>query len=516
VPIRLALPGLLADGAALAAGAALPLAFAPFGRGPLAPLALAVLFALWMRTAPGRSAWRGWLFGLGVFGVGASWVRESFEFSAVPAAAAVALTALFVAYLAAFPALLGYLQARWAAGVERGLRLWAVLPAGWVIAEWGRGWLLTGFPWLAVGYSQIDTPLAGFAPIAGVYGVSAAVALCAAALVALLEGRWPSRLGYLGILLVIGLAGWAAGRVEWTSPAGEPRRVAIVQGNVAQQMKWRDGEREATLDRYLALTRAHWDAHLVVWPETAVPAFAHRVEGFLRALAAEAQSHGSAVLLGIPYADLESGHYYNSVMALAEESAFYHKRHLVPFGEYVPLAALLGRVLDLLNAPMSDFSAGPRDQPPLTIAALRVGVSICYEDVFGEKVIDQLPQATVLVNVSNDAWFGDSVAPDQHLEIARMRAVETGRPLVRATNTGVSALIDWRGRVSARAPQFEVWVLRGEVRPREGLTPYARGGNGPIVAGALGALLLAAVLTRRRARTGSPHSVGTAGSRLAR
>jgi apolipoprotein N-acyltransferase len=511
-PARVRLAG---DGLALAAGAALALAFAPVGLGLVAPLALATLFVLWSGCGPGRAAWRGWLFGLGLFGAGASWVRESFEFSEVPPAAAVALTALFVAYLAAYPALLGYAQAHGRRAIGRGTRLLLALPAGWVLAEWLRGWLLTGFPWLALGYSQIDTPLAGYAPVLGVYGVSAAVALTAGALVGLLAGPWRSRLGYLGLALAIGGAGWAAGRAEWTSAAGEPRQVAVLQGNVAQQLKWRDEERAATLERYLALTRGHWDADLIVWPETAVPAFAHRVEGFLRALAREAAEHGSGVVLGIPYADPESGRYYNSVLALGDPPALYHKRHLVPFGEFVPLAALLGRVLDLLNAPMSDFSAGPRDQPPLEVAGLRLGVSICYEDAFGEEVIDPLPEATLLVNLSNDAWFGDSIAPHQHLEIARMRALETGRELVRATNTGISALIDWRGRVTARGPQFEVHVLRGTVRPRSGATPYVRVGNAPVVVGALAALALAAAFRPTPARSGSPRSAGTAGSRPA-
>jgi apolipoprotein N-acyltransferase len=272
----------------------------------------------------------------------------------------------------------------------------------------------------------------------------------------------------------------------------------VVQGNVPQHLKWRDEERAATLERYLGLTRAHWDADLVVWPETAVPAFAHRARDFLADLAVEAEAHGATVLLGIPYADLGSGRYYNSVLALGRgEPALYHKRHLVPFGEFVPLSSVLGRVLDLLNAPMSDFSSGPRDQPPLLADGVRVGVSICYEDAFGEEVILALPAATLLVNVSNDGWFGDSIAPHQHLEIARLRARETGRDLVRATNTGISALMDHRGQVRGRSPQFEPHVLRGEVQPRTGTTPYARLGNLPVVAGAIALLALAAGLGRR-------------------
>ena len=291
------------------------------------------------------------------------------------------------------------------------------------------------------------------------------------------------------------------GHAEWTRPSGPARSVAVVQGNVAQDLKWRDEQRAASMAHHLALTRAHWDADLVVWPETAVPAFAHRVQGFLAELSDEARAHGADVLLGVPFRDAESGRYFNSVMALGSEIGVYHKRHLVPFGEYVPFSPVLGRVLDLLHAPMSDFSAGPAGQPPLPVDGLRVGVSVCYEDAFGEEVIDALPAADLLVNLSNDAWFGDTVAPHQHQQMARMRAVETGRDLVRATNTGVSALIDWQGSVTARVPQFQSVVLRGSVTPRSGTTPYAALGNVPVVLGAgltlLGVAAVGAFRSRR-------------------
>jgi apolipoprotein N-acyltransferase len=480
----------------VAAGGALPLAFAPWSWHLLAVLSLTALFWLWDRD-PVRAGWRGALFGLACFGVGTSWVRESFQFSDVPAPAAIALTALLVAYLALFPAALGYLQARLFPRLASTPRLLLVLPAGWVLGEWLRGWLLTGFPWLLVGSSQTDSPLGGLAPIGGVLAMSWAVALSAAGLVALARGGWLVRGAVTALLVTLWAAGWQGRAVEWTSAAGEPRRVAVVQGNVAQRLKWREEERAATLAHYLALTRAHWHAHLVVWPETAVPAFAHRVQDFLAALAEEAEAEGSAVLLGIPYADPATGRYYNSVLALGGQPALYHKRHLVPFGEFVPFEPLLGPILDLLNAPFSDFSRGPAGQPPLEAAGMRLGVSICYEDAFGAEVIEALPEATVLVNVSNDAWFGDSIAPHQHQQIARVRAMETGRDLVRATNTGISALIDWRGRLSREAPQFQSVVIEGEVQPRTGATPYVRVGDLPLLLAALLALGVAGSLRSR-------------------
>jgi apolipoprotein N-acyltransferase len=494
-------------------GAALPLAFAPWELSPLAPLLLAVLFGLWLQPqAPGRAALRGWLFGLGFFGAGTSWVRESFGFSDVPAAAALVLTAGFVAFLALYPALLGYLQGRLAGGLSGRWRALGVLPAGWVLLEWVRGWFLTGFPWIQVGYSQVEAPLGWLAPVFGAYGVGWAVAASAGLLVVLARGGWRERVGAGTALAALWVVAWGLGQVEWTQASGPPRNVAVVQGNIAQDLKWKDEQRVASMAHYLALTREHWDADLVVWPETAVPAFAHRVRPFLADLADEARTHGAGLLLGIPFRDLETGRYYNSVMSLGAEVGVYHKRHLVPFGEYVPLSSVLGRLLDLLNAPMSDFSSGPPDQPPLPVDGLQVGVSICYEDAFGEEVMHALPAADLLVNVSNDAWFGDTVAPHQHQQKARMRAIEAGRDLIRATNTGISAIINWRGAVTASAPQFQSAVLRGVVIPRTGTTPYAVLGNAPVVAGAVFTLLAAWAVRRRRAGTVPPRSADRAGS----
>ncbi len=473
--------------AALVAGASLPLAFAPFHLFPLAILAPAVLFVLWLGVPPAAAAWRGWLFGLGQFGVGVSWIHESFRFSQMAAPVAVLLTGLFVVFLALYPALLGYLLARFTPPGDR-IRLGLAYPAGWVLAEWVRGWLLGGFPWLNLGYSEVDAPLAGLAPLLGVYGLSWAVALSAGLVALVARERGRSRVAWgLGLVLLWGAAA-AAGRVRWTHDLGKPVSVVLVQGNVPQDVKWLPDQRRRTVERYLSLTRAHWGADLIVWPETAVPAFYHQAESVLDELGREASAAGTEVLLGIPVDDPASGRYFNSVVALGPEDGMYHKRHLVPFGEYVPLKELLGPVLDILQAPVSNFSAGPAHQAPLRVAGQKVGVSICYEDVFGEEVIQDLPEATVLVNVSNDAWFGDSIAPHQHLEMARMRALETGRYLLRATNTGISAVIGPHGTILARSPQFEADALSARVVGREGATPYVRAGNVPVILGVLAAL----------------------------
>ena len=307
--------------------------------------------------------------------------------------------------------------------------------------------------------------------------------------------RW----AYAVALALLWGGGWLAGLVTWSEPVGGRREVVLVQGNVPQHLKWLPEQRQRTMDLYLSLSRKHWGADLVIWPETAVPAFFHVAEPLLQQVRDEALEHGTELLVGIPVKDLGSGRYYNSVVTLGEQSGVYRKRHLVPFGEFLPFVDILGPIVDFMKIPMSEFSPGPRSQPLLSAGGLRVGVSFCYEDGFGEEVIEALPDATVLVNVSNDAWFGDSIAPAQHLQMARMRAIETGRYLLRATNTGISAIIGPGGEVLAQSPQFESHALRGSVQGMQGMTPYAFVGNWGIVlilTAALGAL--AWIFSRRR------------------
>lgn len=482
---------------AVAAGVLLPLGFAPFDWALLGILCPALLFLLWLDAPPRRAAWYGYLFGLGMFGVGASWVHVSIhEFGHTSHVVSIPLTALFVLGLALFPALSGYAAAH-AARPGR-LRLLVVLPCAWVLVEWVRGWFLTGFPWLNLGYSQIDMPAAGLAPLAGVYGVSLLSALVAALLVALVEFRGVLRwLGVAALVLLLGGGQWLRG-AQWTQPVGEPLRATLIQGNISQHVKWAPEMREPTLQMYRELTARHWDSDLVVWPETAVPAFHHQVaEGYLAALGREARAHGTDIVTGIAVADAETRRYHNSLVTIGGATAFYHKRHLVPFGEYVPLEGLLRGLIGFFDLPMSDFSGGPDVQAPLPVAGQRAAASICYEIAFGEEVIRALPEATLLLTVSNDAWFGDSLAPHQHLQIARMRVLETGRPLLRATNTGISAIIDARGEIVARSPQFQRDVLSASIQPRTGATPYVRFGNLPVVLLVVIALGVAVVAGRR-------------------
>jgi apolipoprotein N-acyltransferase len=253
--------------------------------------------------------------------------------------------------------------------------------------------------------------------------------------------------------------------------------VTLIQGNIPQELKWLPSMKAPTIDLYAQLTRENWGGDLIIWPETALPAFFHESTNFLAGLAEEARDNNTDILLGLVYLDGEKRQYYNTMMSLGSATGFYHKRHLVPFTEYLPLKEWLSVLVDIIQVPMSDFSAGSDDQRPLPMAGQKVGISICFEDAFGEEVIMQLPEATLLVNVSNDAWFADSSAPHQHLQIARMRAKESGRPLLRATNTGISAVIDHQGRFQSIAPQFEEATLSDTVVPMQGTTPYVMVGN---------------------------------------
>jgi apolipoprotein N-acyltransferase len=300
------------------------------------------------------------------------------------------------------------------------------------------------------------------------------------------------------VLPLLWLAGWQLNQHHWTQPAGKPLVATLVQGNIPQALKWKPEQQRSTLDRYVELTREHLDSDLVVWPETAVPAFYDQVDAdFLEPLREQMRASGVSLVTGIPVLDRRDWDYYNAVISLDDPGAFYYKVHLVPFGEYLPLRHWLASALSFLPVPQADFSAGRIDQPLLKAAGYPVGTSICYEIAFGEELIHTLPQAAFLINVSNDAWFGDSLAPHQHEEMARMRARETERYVLRATNTGISAIINADGGIVAQSEQFKTQAITHSVQPRAGATPYVRWGNWPVVLVSIVLLLFAG---KRKAR----------------
>lgn len=485
--------------AALAAGAVNALAFAPFGLWPLQILTLALVFRLVMQASSARAAALvGWAYGSGWLVVGVHWLYISMNrYGGLPAwMAAVAVVALAVAlglYAAIAMGGARWLQRRWNLGA--GTTALLALPAAWALAEWSRGWILTGFPWVGSGYAHSVGPLAGFAPVVGVYGLAWISALIAACLAVLPERRWPLALG--ATLLA---AGFALKSVTWTTPHGEPITVRLLQGNVPQDLKFRE------IDKTLALYNkmiTESPADLIATPETAIPILSSRLPPeYLDNLAGFARSTDSHIALGIPIKDPGAG-YSNSVLGLGPEAQSYRydKHHLVPFGEFIPFGAHW--FVNMMQIPLGDFARGDLIQPPVAVRDQWVLPNVCYEDLFGEEIAAQLragaagevPEATLLLNVSNIAWFGDSIAVPQHLQVSQMRALELGRPMLRATNTGATAIVRPDGSVQAQLAPFERDVLTAEVQGYAGLTPYARFGNTPVVLLAL-ALLAAACLIR--------------------
>ncbi|MDH3286388.1 MAG: apolipoprotein N-acyltransferase [Betaproteobacteria bacterium] len=496
-------------------GAATVAGFAPLRIFLLPVLTLAALFVLWLRAGTARrAAALGFAYGLGLFLFGTSWVYVSLhDFGGMPAPLAAFATLLFCAIMALLPAAAGYASVRVLASPA--VALGVLAPAFWTLAEWVRSWLFTGFPWLATGYSQIPSSvLAGFAPILGIYGVTLATAVTAGLLAMVwervskaeggrrkAEGNNPAqRLLSLilhpssFILLALWASGWALKQITWTEPIGPPISVSLIQGNVAQDLKWREDRVRPTLEAYRGLVERS-RSRLIVLPETALPLFLQQVpQDYLAELAAHARRNGGDLLIGVAERS-SNGDYFNSVVSYGTASTQrYRKSHLVPFGEFIPLRPVLAWIVNVLAIPLQDFSRGREDQRPLAVAGQRVAVNICYEDVFGEEIIRQLPEATLLVNVSNVAWFGRSIAPQQHLQISQARALESGRYMLRATNTGVTAIIDPRGKVLASAPEFTTATVSRMVQGYAGSTPYLRWGNYAVLvlcaAMAAGAIIL--------------------------
>ncbi len=465
--------------------------FAPYDLFPLPILALALV----IRLLRGRSACEafglGYAFGLGWFLAGVSWVYVSMHaIGGMPAPIAALAVILFAAYLALFPALALALAVRWS--LPEAVRWLLAAPALWLLMDWLRGTLFTGFPWQAIGYAQVPwSPLAGFAPVLGLLGVTGVAVFTAGAL-ALARGR------FVALAAGVWFAGWALLQVPWTRPVGEPVTVSLIQGNIEQSLKFRPERLMESLATYRRLSLDS-PSRLIVLPETALPIFLDTAPlDYLTELAAHARANGGDLLLGVP--EREGDRYYNSVVSLGTAAPqVYRKVHLVPFGEFVPPG--FRWFIELMHIPLGDFARGQPDQPPMQVAGQRVAVNICYEDVFGAELIHALPAATLMVNVSNDAWFGDSLAPWQHLQISQMRALETGRWWLRANNTGITAILDARGRVVARLDPFTTGALHGQAQGYAGMTPYARFGDWPALGLAL-ILLVVAAGSGRVARRG--------------
>ena len=492
--------------AALLAGALLPLAFSPFGFYPLAFISVAVLFFLWAGQSQKPAFWIGYAYGLGQFGFGVSWLYASFTlFGEAIAPVAALITAAFVAVVALYPALAGLLVARLARRQASVALL--VAPFAWVLVEWLRGWLFGGFPWLNLGASQTDSPLGGVIPVLGEYGASLWVAALAATLAWAGWKSFVARFHYRRLLLPIAVllmsfgSGQALKDIDWVESNGEPLHIGMAQGNIPQMRKFDPDFLLLTLQRYMALTDQMPDVDLVIWPETAIPDLIEDLPRFRETLEQTARQRGFVMLVGAFDQD-EAGRYFNTMQGIPESLGRYAKRHLVPFGEYLPLRGALEVFRGLIDIPMADLSPGPIEQALPKINGHAAGVSICYEAALSREIRRALPEAGFLVNASNDSWFGDSFAPYQHLQIARVRTIEFARPMARATNTGVSALIDHQGRIIKNTALNEIaWVV-GELQPMQGQTPFTRWGQWPVLTLALLGLLLGGLWSSRLCKEG--------------
>ena len=482
------------------AGALQTLTFSPFNWWWLGPISVFLILLCCIPLASEKLFRAGWFTGLGLFGSGASWVYVSIsEHGNTSALLAIGLTAIFVAGLALVHGL-----AFWAWGKlakNSTIRRLILFPAIWILGDWVRGWLLTGFPWLYLGTAHVDGPLAGFAPLIGVHGLTFWVTVTGCAAIACWWLARHLRYASAAIVAIVALLPWAIGpalsSANWTSLEEEPSTVAFVQGNIPQQIKWDPDFLRDQIVAYLELTDAHWNTDLILWPETAIPIpqdQAGKIVDHIR----EELGENSTLITGIPwygFSDrIEDFTFHNSVMAIGNGGGLYHKQKLVPFGEYVPLQQWLRGVIGFFDLPMSSFSRGPANQTPLDANGIKVMPFICYEVAYPDFVAFNARNSGLLLTISNDGWFGDSIGPLQHLQIARMRALETGRYMLRGTNNGVTAIIDEKGQIAGTIPQFERAVLTGKVYTAEGNTPFMQTGSWPVLT--LAAILIVFVRER--------------------
>ncbi len=486
------------------AGALTTLAFAPFHHIWLVFATQALAFTLWQQLKPIQAWFSGWVFGIGLQCSGAGWIYYSLHVhgGTHPVFAALIIF-LLACYLSIYTGFAAYVVNRFCPK-NNTLRMLFFYPAAWVVFEWTQGYVMTGFAWMQTGYTQIDLPLSGFAPLLGNHAVGGLVAMSAGAIALIAQQFYycfirvdktssnesvPEKnssqqtikdvsvytLKILFPIMLIWVIGYWVKPVSWTQAQGEPIKVSIIQGNIPQSVKWRKDMRLPTLERYRKLTLAQdRDVDLIIWPETAVPDFWYRVQPFVREMKQAMQARNTDLLFGI-FVKNDNRQLLNSVLSVNGD--VYNKRHLVPLGEFIPLRFLIDFFRRWVDIPMSDIASGSDDQPLLHAAGIPLGISICFEEAFSRDVLITLPEAQLLVNVSNDAWFEDSHESYQHHEIARMRALETGRYMVRSTNTGISSIIGPHGEVLQQAPHFQVTVLTGEVQAMTGATPYVLWGD---------------------------------------
>lgn len=479
---------------ALIAGAVYPLGFAPFGWWPLTVLSVALIFNLWTRANLKQALWLAIAYGCGVYGVGVSWVYVSMvNFgNMLPLMAAIAvvlfvllLTSFFVLLVAVYKLLSPYFSAR--------NRLTVLLPVLWVISEYLRGTLFTGFSWLYLGYVSLDTWLSSWATISGVLLASFILAVLAGLIAYAHEviqytrrvtdaSPAKSLFRIAALSLAIIASAWGVQGVQWSQAVGAQKNVTLVQANIALSEKWRPENREKLMQTYLQASRAVSDTDLFVWPEGAMPMLLDDIpEAYIQAVRELEQD----VIFGaVKRNEGADGGIFNSMVLVQEQQQgwpqLYRKRHLVPFGEFFPLQSILGWIFETMQVPISNFRSGPVVQPYLKTGDIVLLPTICYEDAYPEDWRHQVSGAHAIVNISEDAWFGNSLAPHQRLQMARMRAIEMARPFIRVSNSGLSTVIDSKGHYDAITPQFTPALLTAPFTPMQGDTPYVRFGYWPL------------------------------------
>ena len=475
----------------LIAGGLQTLTFAPYYLWWLGPVSILLILLVCVPLASGQLFRAGWLTGLGLFASGASWVFVSIsQYGNTSQWIAILLTALFVAGLALVHGLAFWFWGRLAR--YSAVRRLLLFPAIWILADWIRGWLLTGFPWLYLGTAHTDGPLAGLAPIGGVHLVTLAIITTAVAAYGALWLILQTRHTLAATVVVAGLLPWliapALNRADWTTLAQEPTSVAAMQGNIPQQIKWDPEFLKDQIVAYLGMTEDHWNTDIILWPETAIPIPQDKAGKIIDHIN-ERLGENSTLITGIPWYGFsersEGFTFHNSITALGAGEGIYHKQKLVPFGEYVPLEKYLRGLIGFFDLPMSSFTPGPKNQSALTANGLRIMPFICYEVAYPDFLARNAYNTDLLLTISNDGWFGDSIGPLQHLQLARMRALETGRYMLRGTNNGVTAIIDNKGQITERIPQFERAVMTGEVYRASGSTPYMVTSSWPVLTFAL-------------------------------
>ena len=464
-------------------GALLPLAFAPTNCFLIAFISPAILLAIGARSTPVQSLWRGWLFGLGFFGIGVSWVYVSIhQFRNSNVLLAVLITTLFIFILAIFIAIQSFSFSFLFRNKSMVATSLFIFPAWWVIWEWLRSELFTGFPWLFLGYSKIHCFLSGFAPIVGVYGVSLTVTFINGCLYLLFfHKKAKVKILSITLIIILLLTGDSLTTRQWTYPQKRTLRVSLIQGNIQQTTKWDINHLFSILHIYYTETIKHWQSDIIVWPEAAIPIYPQQVPSFFNSLNEKAKKHQTALITGIPIYHKEIQKAFNGLTVLGDGHGLYLKRHLVPFGEYIPFPQLLSGIIKYFDIPMSNLSSGPWNQPPLYAKSISFAPFICYEIAYPSEVLNSTKGKAFIVVISDDSWFNGTIASAQQLQIAQMRALETNRYLIYSTNTGITAVIDPSGKIYQSIPQNKLLILTSQIIPMLGKTPLMQWNYYPII-----------------------------------